>query len=269
MYDRISVYVVAHQDDWQLFMDPSISADIVDSRCKTVIIYTTAGDAGYSKKYWIARELGAVDSVLFRISNGLSAGITSRNITVNNKSIYQLNIGHCSMYFLRLPDGGMYGNGFPKYDYQSISKIRLLEIGEIRTVDLKNVFKSFKEISCLINEVITSEHKDNKIEHAGNTMLNFPEYDNSISPNDHNDHLNTSLLIKDMEIYKLAKKRAFVHYHIQHKAVELKGTDLFWKVGMFSVYHQTVLNKHGHSTISETPEYSIWCRKNVLYREIS
>ncbi len=52
MFERISVYVVAHQDDWQLFMDPDISTDLLDHTCKTVVIYTTAGDAGEDPKYW-------------------------------------------------------------------------------------------------------------------------------------------------------------------------------------------------------------------------
>jgi GlcNAc-PI de-N-acetylase len=268
MYNRISVYVVAHQDDWQLFMDPYISADIVDLSCKTVIIYTTAGDAGEAKKYWMAREWGAINSLLFRISDTEATGVTKKNIKLNNKSIQLFNIGNCSFYFLRLPDGGMKGEGFERYDFQSIASLRLHIIDEITTVDSNNTFFSFEEISRLINAIVEREQKENCILEPSSILLNFPEYDNSISPNDHSDHTNTAFLIECTEIYKSAKKRAFVHYHIQHVANDLSGMDLFWKVSMFSVYHQAVLTRHGHSTIRETPEYGIWCRKNAIFREI-
>ena len=103
---------------------------------------------------------------------------------------------------------------------------------------------------------------------AGRISLNFPEFDDVLSPGDHNDHLNTALLIKNMEMYPFIKKNAFVHYEICHVANDLDGIDLFWKVGMFSVYHQTVFSRHGYSTINEAPEYSTWCRKKAVFREI-
>lgn len=269
MYNRIAVYAVAHQDDWQLFMDPQISADINDLGCRTIIIHVTAGDAGDGRKYWRARELGAVSSLVFRISGKANLQVVSKNITINEKKVFRVNVSHCGFYFLRLPDGGMYGDGFKQYRFQSLSKLRLNTIGEIATVDSKNTFNSFKQVSGLINEIIKREQTANNIPDTHAIMLNFPEYDNSINPDDHNDHLNCALLIADMEIYDSVKKRAFVHYDIQHAADDLAGTDLFWKVGMFSVYHQTVLEKHGHSTIGETQQYSVWARKDAICRDVT
>ena len=40
------VFGVAHQDDWQLFMNPNIANSIQSAEDKTVIIHLTAGDAG-------------------------------------------------------------------------------------------------------------------------------------------------------------------------------------------------------------------------------
>jgi hypothetical protein len=269
LYDRIAVYIAAHQDDWQLFMDPRISADIVDPRCKTIIIHTTAGDAGLDKKYWYARECAAVDSLVFRVSYRGHLRVVKKMVVAGDKSISMVNAGNCSIYFLRLPDGGMHGEGFERYQYQSMNKIRLHAIEKIITVDHKNEFSSFEEIGALLNMLIKREQKECGMVATGNICLNFPEYDSVLSPNDHNDHLNTALLTNYLEIYRTARKCAFVHYDIQHSASDLKGIDLFWKIGMFSVYHQAVLNRYGHSTIGETPEYSAWCRKDARCREIS
>jgi hypothetical protein len=268
MCERISVYAVAHQDDWQLFMDPNISKDIVDPGCKTVIIHITAGDAGEEKEYWLAREWGAVNSLLFRVSGEGRPRVIKSGITVGGRTIPHVGADRCSIYFLRLPDGGKHGEGFDRYDRQSLNKMRLCEIGKMTSVDGKNTFSSFGEISTLIDGLIQRELDIHRFTDAGKINLNFPEFEAMLSPNDHSDHLNTALLIKNTKVYAAAKKWAFVHYEIENIGKDLRGAELFWKIGMFSIYHQTVFIRHGHSTISEAPNYCAWCRKNAISREV-
>ena len=43
---KVSFYFAAHQDDWQLFMNPSAFQDVIGNAAKTVFIHVTAGDAG-------------------------------------------------------------------------------------------------------------------------------------------------------------------------------------------------------------------------------
>jgi hypothetical protein len=43
---RVSFYFSAHQDDWQLFMNPSAFRDVLEGNTKCVFIHMTAGDAG-------------------------------------------------------------------------------------------------------------------------------------------------------------------------------------------------------------------------------
>ena len=45
-----AIYVSAHQDDWQLFMNPNAYYSIQNPDTKTIILHTTAGDAGVGKK---------------------------------------------------------------------------------------------------------------------------------------------------------------------------------------------------------------------------
>src|SRR5438105_3247993 len=44
-------YVVAHQDDWQLFMSESVSSDMRNEQTeKLIFVYVTAGDAGQAER---------------------------------------------------------------------------------------------------------------------------------------------------------------------------------------------------------------------------
>ncbi len=78
-YARLSFYVVAHQDDWQLFMGYYAHNDISDKNSKTVFIYTTSGNGGIignkghgegfggcdncTMPYFKSREMGAISSL--------------------------------------------------------------------------------------------------------------------------------------------------------------------------------------------------------------
>jgi hypothetical protein len=268
MFTRMALYVVAHQDDWQLFMDPGISADILDATCKTIIIHTTAGDAGEDRKFWQAREQGAINSLLFRHCRHSHANVSRKYVGIGGKKVYLAEAANCGLYFLRLPDGGMHGQGFAAYGFGSLGRLRLQRIDCLTSVDQLNTFRSTAEISRLLDGIFTRELRRNPVADRSRVTLSFPEYDHARNPDDHNDHFQTALLLRDTDAYGPAKKYAFVHYDIQHSAADLEGTDLFWKVGMFCAYHQAVLDAHGYSTIDESPQYYRWCTKNSIRREV-
>ncbi len=266
MFDRIAVYAVAHQDDWQLFMEPDISRDMLDPVCKTIIIYTTAGDAGEGWKFCSAREKGALGSLRFRLPG--NPGSRAGRAGIGDKKIYRVDVAGCSSYFLRLPDGGMHGDGFSRYHFQSLEKLRTGRTDRITTVDGVNTFGGFPEIGGLVDQIVARELARYGITERGRVTLNFPEYDPLLSPHDHSDHLNTALLLRHTPLYNASRKYAFVHYDIGRTAGNLAGTDLFWKTGLFCVYHQTVLDAYGYSTLDESPQYHAWCTKQTKWREI-
>ena len=45
-FDKVSFYFAAHQDDWQLFMNPTAFNDVAGAKTKAVFVHMTAGDAG-------------------------------------------------------------------------------------------------------------------------------------------------------------------------------------------------------------------------------
>ena len=70
--DKVSFYFAAHEDDWQLFMNPSAFEDVTGGAAKTVFVHVTAGDdglgvgsGGRKRPYYLARENGALDAIRF------------------------------------------------------------------------------------------------------------------------------------------------------------------------------------------------------------
>ena len=70
--DKVSFYFAAHEDDWQLFMNPSAFQDVINGAAKTVFVHLTAGDAGLGNglggrkhPFYLARENGAEAAIRF------------------------------------------------------------------------------------------------------------------------------------------------------------------------------------------------------------
>ena len=66
----LSVFVVAHPDDWQLFMNPAAFHAMNEPHEKAVFVHVSAGDAGRGVSgeptpYYLAREEGALRAIRF------------------------------------------------------------------------------------------------------------------------------------------------------------------------------------------------------------
>ena len=139
---KVCFYVVAHADDWQLFMQPNAYNDIAASGSKVVFIITTAGDAGADEAYWRAREEGAKSSVRFCLAPLASLAQRSGTKEFNSHGINFWSVNNVTCYFLRLPDGNLDGNGFGARGYQSLSKFMLRQIDTIGAVDGSTTYRS-------------------------------------------------------------------------------------------------------------------------------
>jgi hypothetical protein len=264
----MSVYLVAHQDDWQLFMEPLLSADLLDPTCKTVIIHLTAGDAGKADAYWQAREEAALQSVVFRLSELGQVLPQTSSVTVRGRSLRRDEIGPAVLYFLRLPDGNKDGKGFARQQYGSLEKLRHQEVTTLCAVDRLATYESFDDVVAQLRAMLDYEScfRTQLIAHEYIT-LSFPEYDPAISPGDHSDHYATGHLGVLIGSAK-GGCRSFTHYACRHRQDYLAGNALFWKTGMFAVYHQTVVQACGYSTLGEQSHYQHWCTITAQYREL-
>src|SRR4051794_39951989 len=103
MFTKVSFYVVAHADDWQLFMQPNAYNDLMDPGSKVVFIITTAGDAGGTKAYWDAREEGCKSSIRFCMAPITAVMETSGTKEFSDCTISYWSANNAKCYFLRLP----------------------------------------------------------------------------------------------------------------------------------------------------------------------
>jgi hypothetical protein len=269
-FQKADIYFSAHQDDWQLFMDPEVGRSMANKYCRSVIIHITAGDAGRDEKYWKAREQAAIESILFRLSTAPHIHHPEHTKAIVDCDRYGFfGIGNCSCYFLRLPDGSYTGNGFDKYDQQSLHKLRTGAIPTIASVDGKALYHNWNHLVQTIDHIIETELNSCQIESPKDVTLNIPEFDRALNPWDHNDHYNTSLLVQDTKACQRYRTRSFLTYHLKNSSDLLTGEELFWKIGMFCAYQHFLLRETGHSTLTEDAAFIPWCLRNTSYRDLN
>src|SRR5262249_49547244 len=108
---KVSFYFVAHEDDWQLFMNPSAFTDVTGGAARTVFVHVTAGDdglgtgaGGRKQPYYLARENGAVTAIRLMVGTDWHPPVdgTSGSVSVNGHSIFRVSYGNAVAYFLRL-----------------------------------------------------------------------------------------------------------------------------------------------------------------------
>lgn len=254
-FTEISFYVVAHADDWQLFMQPNACKDLVAPDSKVVFIITTAGDAGAAQTYWAAREEGLKSSIRFCLAPLATLSQYSGSREFNNYSIGCWSVNNAICYFLRLPDGNLDGNGFSAYHYQSLGKLRSGQISTITAVDCSATYSSWFDFYTTLQKLIISE-SDN----ISNIWINYINPDTGTNPNDHPDHITTGQAVQSMTNISALKQALFVGYNVSNAPDNLHQNDLFWKAGMFAAYEKAVFDGSGYSTLNEGIQtYLAWC----------
>lgn len=260
-FAEISFYVVAHADDWQLFMYPNVLNDLAAPNSKLVFIITTAGDAGLNHRYWQAREEGAKSSVRFFLASRVNI-IESEGVEeFNTHPIYYWNANNAVFYFLRLPDGNLDGSGFASDNFQSLSKLNAGTINTITAVDNSTTYYSWFDFYTTLQTVFLTE-SDGIL----NRWINYLNPDVSVNPNDHADHAATGMAIQRMNILKEFHRALFIGYSVSNTAEKLQGADIFWKTGMFAAYEKAVFDHSGYSTLGEGADtYINWCLSNAEF----
>ncbi|MDB5176221.1 MAG: hypothetical protein JWM81_1079 [Candidatus Saccharibacteria bacterium] len=135
--------IVAHEDDDLLFLNPTIIEDIASKHCVHTI-YVTAGDGGHGAAYLSSRELGA--QAAYAQMYGASNIWTQRIVQIAEGEYVRIASlsGHhdVSLIFLRLPDGGLDGNGFAGHNYESLRKLASGRISTIHSLDGQSHYSS-------------------------------------------------------------------------------------------------------------------------------
>lgn len=130
--------IVAHEDDDVLFQNPDVVRAIKAGHSVRTV-YVTAGDAGWPEWYWADRERGA-EAAYARMA-GQPADYAVEERVVSGRQIEQHTLSgasRISLIFLRLPDGGLDGNGSPLYRNESLQHLWDVTLPSTTTVDGAN-----------------------------------------------------------------------------------------------------------------------------------
>lgn len=187
-------FVSAHQDDWQLFMNPNVYKSIKNEKDKTVIIHTTAGEAGMgmgNDAYYLAREKGSLAAVRF-LSNthttgaGLGAEMERTYVDLNSHKVLRYQYRNCVVYLLRFPDGNGQGTGYELHQFKTLAKLFDGSSQDVPTIDKSTVYKDRDDLETTIKALIIREQT------GKNTEIHLADTDQKINPNDHSDHQTSS-----------------------------------------------------------------------------
>jgi hypothetical protein len=236
--DKVSFYFAAHEDDWQLFMNPNAFNDVMGGSRKTVFIHVTAGDAGLGAgwngrkhPYYLARENGALQAIRFMVDSDKSLIKDSEGpVSINGHSIFRVRYGTAVSYFLRLPDGGS-GAGFEGTGFQSLKRFENGDIGAMFAVDGSTSYWGWKDLVDTVQHIISFERGTSPL-----AQINVADLDPSINPHDHADHLATAKLaldaVKDMSCVNRAY---YVDYASAKMPPNLNARDRDMKSAVFAV----------------------------------
>jgi hypothetical protein len=215
-FDKASFYFAAHEDDWQLFMNPSAFLDVTDSKTKTIFVHVTAGDAGSGTgtrgrkhPFYLARENGAEAAIRFMAdANQMPTVRKARYKTLNGHAVFRVAYRNTVSYFLRVPDGNADGSGYPETSNESLQKLATRQSDRLRAIDGSTVYRGWGDLTATLRALIDYERRDAPV-----VQVNVGETDAAINPGDHSDHQMTAKAALDAaKNLACARRLFFVDY---------------------------------------------------------
>jgi hypothetical protein len=261
---RAAFYFAAHEDDWQLFMNPRAFEDVLDAKAKTVFIHFTAGDAGLGVSgagrrfpYYLARENGAETAIRFMADAGrFPVEPAAAPMAFNGHPIRRIAYRNTVAYFLRVPDGNPKGTGYPETGRQSLQRLATDQISTLAAVDGSTIYFGWADLVATVRNILDYERGN-----AASVELNVPEPDSRINPNDHSDHLMTAKAALDAtKELACARRLYYVDYAKSHLPENLSAKDRDLETSVLAVTAAGIL------ALDQT---SIWepYRQSYLGRE--
>lgn len=254
-------YVVAHPDDWQLFMGEAAYDDLADPTRKVVFIYLTAGDAGqgdhvqcydYPKAhpYYLAREEGALASVRLvadRLQNKSCPGVyttttaefrvttylAGRLPQTRTHRLHRVAYLNSVSYFMRLPDAPNPYTHTGDYltDFRNDGR-RARHPLTMAPVDSGTLYHSWSDVTKTVRAILVRES-------AGlpDYTVNLPDPDPALNPQDHCQHIAAGLAVLADLPASAARLVQWVGYDIDHRPDNLPPLAIVKKTALYAAYN--------------------------------
>jgi LmbE family N-acetylglucosaminyl deacetylase len=231
-----TMYLVAHEDDTLLFQSPELLQDIRNGRCVRTV-FLTAGDAGKPQSYWSSREAG-VEAAYAQMA-GEPDDWTGSQIVADGHTLTLDTLDEepgISIVYMRLPDGGTDGKGFPAYGEQSLVKLwrggnpghGSPTISQITSVDGVSTYSYAELIETLEQLIVSYEPR----------MIATQNYNEGLFEGDHPDHTTTGYFARSAaeEYSQPHQLFAYGGYPIANQPANVSGAPLGAKSFAFYTY---------------------------------
>lgn len=230
---ELNIFVSAHPDDWQLFMNPNAYHSLDSIQNKTIFLHTTAGDAGAETNddYYLAREEGSLRAIRFMVNaqghkNGFGKKMKIDSSKINGHPILNYEYANAKAYFLRLHDGFIVTDSMVEHP-ESLKNFYEGKIKSISPIDNSTDYASLDDLKTTLKQLIEKESQGYE-----SIVFNVAQTNSIINPNDHPDHLHSSKIIQEIaEDFQHAKVLLYEEYATRSKPMNIFPEDYLISVG--------------------------------------
>ena len=208
----LAVFLVAHPDDWQLFMG-DVAVRHLARADRALFIIVSAGDAGRSASYWRARESGALASMRAALA------LADQPVT------------HATTKFLRLPDGKPDGAGFSATGFQSLQRLEQRMVPHLLSIDSTTRYANVREVIQALRTIVQGEQRLGMYVH-----LHTHDPDRQHNPGDHADHRSVGRLALALAESMRVPVTLYSGYVNIRRPDNLSATDAARKAYLFVAY---------------------------------
>lgn len=259
----IDIVLVAHQDDWQLFMGDVIAGRI-RTGAKVVFIYLTAGDDGRDSLYWTTREGGALESTRVAAAGlAMDTAVVCSMAKALNHAIRKCSIANTESYFFRLPDGRRDGRGFARHSYQSLRKFRAGRMTSMSAVDSSTAYNGWADLLATVTALIDEGSTDRTV------TIHTSDPSVVVNPHDHFDHRMSGLLVADSRRKSGSNVVYYAGYALASRAANRSESQTRQKVALFQAYDAVMTRVNSRwSAYREHPAFYAECMLRTYGRKI-
>jgi len=258
----LSVFVVAHPDDWQLFMNPAAFHAMNEPQGKAVFVHVSAGDAGRGvtgepTPYYLAREEGALRAIRFmanaaNATAALGADTKPEAVERAGHQVARHTYANAVAYFLRVHDGNIVNGSEYQQHPLALERLRTGASTETRAIDGSARYVGWNDFLATLEAVIRSEL-------VPGTALNLhiAELDEKRNPGDHPDHRAVAFAMEEIAL-RLPCARVSRHeeYATRDRKVNVTGLDYLIDVGTWATTASGLSDLHAGSTWE--PGHNTW-----------
>ena len=256
----VDLVIVAHEDDWQLFMGDALARH-ARSSSRFVIVYLTAGDVGRDTAYWRTRERAALASAgqLIPATTRAAPAACDTAIVVGH-SIMRCVLPNSVGWFLRLPDGRRNGAGYRSHAFQSLRKLRSGRISAIDAVDGSTRYKGWSDLAATVRAIAEAEPASSISIHANDPSV-------LINPHDHYDHRIAGRLAADLQRSNRWNAYYYLGYAVVARDDNLPAAGLQAKTRLFQAYDNVMIAANRKwSALGEHRTFYSECLRRTYWR---